>query len=59
MIKSTPLVTNGRNYNDTDRCVVQMDDTEKPGTFSQWNCDCGETTTTTKGELRIVTVLIL
>ena len=27
MIK-TPLVTNGRNHNDTDlRCVVQMDDT--------------------------------
>ena len=26
--------------------VAQMDDTRKPGTFTQWNCDCGKTTTT-------------
>ena len=30
------------------RCAVQMDDTRKPGTFSQWKCDCGKTTTTKK-----------
>ena len=29
------------------RPVAQMDDTRKTGTFTQWNCDCGKTTTTT------------
>ena len=27
--------------------VAQIDDTGKPGTFTQWNCDCGKTTNLT------------
>ena len=34
-------ISMSRNHNDSD--LVQIDDTRKPGTFTQWNCDCGKT----------------
>ena len=52
MIEPTPLVTNFRNHNE----VAQMDDPEKPGTFTQWNCDCGKTTTSARKELNVAKV---
>ena len=46
MIKPTPLVTKGRNHNDTDlkvRCADWMIPAICPGTFSQRNCECRKT----------------